>query len=88
MDACQLTSLYIIPQTELARQREEEKRKMEERSDQLNASQKEALLEKFKLDQVTLGFRILLEAVYINSFFALISTISCTHFDSLLSTCR
>lgn len=26
---------------------------MEEKSDQLNASQKEALLEKFKLDQVT-----------------------------------
>lgn len=39
-------------QAELERQREEEKRKMEERSDQLNASQKEALLEKFKLDQV------------------------------------
>eukprot|EP00752_Nemacystus_decipiens_P010330 g9202.t1 len=38
-------------QAELERQREEEKRKMEERSDQLNASQKEALLEKFKLDQ-------------------------------------
>lgn len=39
-------------QAELERQRDEERRKMEERSDQLNASQKEALLEKFKLDQV------------------------------------
>ncbi|CAM9391146.1 unnamed protein product [Pylaiella littoralis] len=38
-------------QAKLARQREEEKRKMEERSDQLDTSQKEALLEKFKLDQ-------------------------------------
>lgn len=39
-------------QAELARQRHEEKRKIEERSDQLNAIQKEELLEKFKLDQV------------------------------------
>ena len=49
-----MTNVYIEhAQAEFARQREEEKRKMEERSDQLNASQKEALLEKFKLDQVT-----------------------------------
>lgn len=69
-----VTSLYIKPaQAELERQREEEKRKMEERSDQLNASQKEALLEKFKLDQVTfLAFRI-----------GLILTMLCRHFDSL-----
>ncbi|CAM9214228.1 unnamed protein product [Scytosiphon promiscuus] len=38
-------------QAELERQRDEEKRKMEKRSDKLNADQKEALLEKFKLDQ-------------------------------------
>ena len=40
-------------QAELERQRDEERRKMEEKSDQLNANQKEALLEKFKLDQVS-----------------------------------
>lgn len=45
-------------QAELERQRDEERRKMEERSDQLNASQKEALLEKFKLDQVERCFVI------------------------------
>lgn len=51
---CVVANLYIeYAQAELEMQREEEKRKMEERSDQLNASQKEALLEKFKLDQVT-----------------------------------
>lgn len=42
----------ILVQAELERQRDEEKRKMEKRSDKLNADQKEALLEKFKLDQV------------------------------------
>lgn len=36
---------------------------MEERSDQLNASQKEALLEKFKLDQVTFGLDHVVQAL-------------------------
>lgn len=54
---CLVNTPYVtITQAELERQREDEKRKMEERSDQLNANQKEALLEKFKLDQVSSCF--------------------------------
>lgn len=60
------TRLERRTQAKLARQREEEKRKMEERSDQLDTSQKEALLEKFKLDQVKISAFIIVERTTVN----------------------
>lgn len=47
-----LTSGMTPEQAELERQRAEEQKKMEERSDELDAKDKEELLEQFKRDQV------------------------------------
>lgn len=50
-----IVSTHVTPQEELERQRVEAQRRLEERSGQLNAKEKEALLEQFKKDQVNMA---------------------------------